>query len=375
MPEDAPAPAVGTKRPRRSSSGVKTYDERKLRDAQLAAARATGVAEAAAKRAKRAAEEEEEGGEYVVEKVVDKRVVGSGRTRMTEYLVRWKGYGAEDDTWESIKGLGNVLGKVGAFEKALEARQQREKLAAVRAKKKAKVEAKVAKKAAKKGKAQQKKQDAAAAVAAAKKKASSPKVKKAATPRQPRKKHDPESVAPGGNVDFLATNDIKALLKGAGVKISGRGAPKKRKQLVAALAELIRSHLPPAEGGSMPSEPGAPPGAEEDPAAADGSGGASGASGGGDGVTTAEAAPVVDSVTAVPPADDDGDDESGDPPAPAPAAAPAAEGGASAPAAAWKPPAPAEDADTTAAAAAPSAAGAGAGAGAAAPAYPATAVL
>ena len=47
----------------------------------------------------------------------------------------------------------------------------------------------------------------------------------------------------GGNVRLLTTIEIKALLKAAGKKINGRGAPKKRNQLIAALKALIRESL------------------------------------------------------------------------------------------------------------------------------------
>nr|2DNT_A Chain A, Chromodomain protein, Y chromosome-like, isoform b [Homo sapiens] len=41
---------------------------------------------------------------YEVERIVDKRKNKKGKT---EYLVRWKGYDSEDDTWEPEQHLVN----------------------------------------------------------------------------------------------------------------------------------------------------------------------------------------------------------------------------------------------------------------------------
>ena len=97
-----------SKRPRRSSEKV-VYDLKQVK--------VIGEPFQTKKKQKKAEEESE----YEVEKLVDKRVVGGGAN------VRWKGYGEADDTWESVKNLGNVLIKVGAFEKALAATSAREK--------------------------------------------------------------------------------------------------------------------------------------------------------------------------------------------------------------------------------------------------------
>lgn len=65
----------------------------------------------------------ETGEEYVVEKILDKRVV-SGKV---EYLLKWKGYGDEDNTWEPEDNLG-CPELIQAFEKQWEENQRKKKL-------------------------------------------------------------------------------------------------------------------------------------------------------------------------------------------------------------------------------------------------------
>jgi len=48
-----------------------------------------------------------------VEKILNKRIV-QGKEK---FLVRWKGYTVEEDTWESRENLGNVKELVEEFEK------------------------------------------------------------------------------------------------------------------------------------------------------------------------------------------------------------------------------------------------------------------
>ena len=51
--------------------------------------------------------------EYEIEKVINKRK----KYGKWEYLVRWKGYTAEEDTWEKEANLGNAKEAVGEYEK------------------------------------------------------------------------------------------------------------------------------------------------------------------------------------------------------------------------------------------------------------------
>merc|ERR1711963_625712 len=51
--------------------------------------------------------------EYEVESVVSKRETEEGKV---EYLVKWKGYDASDNTWEPIENLESSQGLIDEFE-------------------------------------------------------------------------------------------------------------------------------------------------------------------------------------------------------------------------------------------------------------------
>jgi len=51
--------------------------------------------------------------EYEVEEILDRQE----RRDKTKYLVKWKGYIAEENTWERLKNLKNAIKKVEEFEK------------------------------------------------------------------------------------------------------------------------------------------------------------------------------------------------------------------------------------------------------------------
>ena len=55
--------------------------------------------------------------EYEVESIIDRRPVSDGGPDEFEYLVKWKGYSDEDNTWEHVSNLFGAADTVAEFEK------------------------------------------------------------------------------------------------------------------------------------------------------------------------------------------------------------------------------------------------------------------
>lgn len=68
--------------------------------------------------------------EYVVEKVVDKRIKNHGKI---EYLLKWKGYGSEHNTWEPVEHI-YCRHKIKQFEQKLKAKQNKKRVSKLRKK-------------------------------------------------------------------------------------------------------------------------------------------------------------------------------------------------------------------------------------------------
>lgn len=61
--------------------------------------------------------------EWTVEKILDHKVVGRGRTRRKKYRIRWTGYGPEHDDWVSEADV-EELQALDDYEKLLVEREE-----------------------------------------------------------------------------------------------------------------------------------------------------------------------------------------------------------------------------------------------------------
>jgi hypothetical protein len=57
--------------------------------------------------------------EWEIERLLNKRIIKKGRGVSTQYLVRWKGWGLEYDTWYRIQDLQNAAELVTEYEAQL----------------------------------------------------------------------------------------------------------------------------------------------------------------------------------------------------------------------------------------------------------------
>ena len=56
---------------------------------------------------------------YYIERLLDRRAIKQGRTRITQYLVKWEGYGPQHDDWRTLKELSNATTLVKEYEESL----------------------------------------------------------------------------------------------------------------------------------------------------------------------------------------------------------------------------------------------------------------
>ena len=63
--------------------------------------------------------------EYEVERILKKRMTAGG---VTEYLIRWKGYGEADDTWEPEYNVEHAQEAIAQFKENVQTRPRRRKV-------------------------------------------------------------------------------------------------------------------------------------------------------------------------------------------------------------------------------------------------------
>ena len=58
--------------------------------------------------------------EYEVECIIDKRIKQAGRHKVTQYLIKWTGYGHEHNSWEPAANLTHCNKMLQAYERMIE---------------------------------------------------------------------------------------------------------------------------------------------------------------------------------------------------------------------------------------------------------------
>ena len=53
---------------------------------------------------------------FEIERLLNKRIIKRGRKGITQYLVRWRGYGLEHDQWYNVADLDNAKKLIDDYE-------------------------------------------------------------------------------------------------------------------------------------------------------------------------------------------------------------------------------------------------------------------